>query len=643
MSNLRASWIALGAFVALEAAGATVSFPKQKVHVDALPVKGIAHHGYTPHRFEIHNSSTKKKKVTLTLPSQTGGDAYSIEKLTRSVVVSPNTSLKVLLLQPPLGIGYSAGTEVRVRVGDETRNLASGFHSRMDSRANVGLGRERIVLLSRSMDQKEFEDETRKMGSLPSRGGHSPGHGPFGGPPPSAGTELAVFETAATNLGGWNTHWLAYSSYDAIVLTDVEWASAPRNVREAIERWALSGGRLYVLGGEIAEAKRWPSKGLPRGRGTMHQFGMGQCVVLGEENESTRRAVMQDLERVMHPTSGHGLAGSIPMLAGLQAGVELMHGDDHHYYHPFMDSEQDFNTYFSVVTSSRVPVRLVVGVLTIFVILAGPVTLILLARKGKRVWFLWTLPALALAVSVAVFAVSFLSEGITPHVRLAGVTILDQSAGEATTIGGIGIYAPIAPGELAFDGSTEVTPLHDAHPNVDDPGGSRTVTWTDGGRQKLEGDWVPSRVTSHFAIRKSEARKERLEVNRLPSGELEVLNALGANLKRLLVCGEDGEVFQGENILAGKRVTLQRETAGRAYGQFDGLAELIESTLDLHAGHGSLMKSIRANQMMPGIYWAELEGSVFLENPLGERNVNLRTESHVIGILPTANPGGPGR
>jgi len=132
-------------------------------------------------------------------------------------------------------------------------------------------------------------------------------------------------------------------------------------------------------------------------------------------------------------------------------------------------------------------------------------------------------------------------------------------------------------------------------------------------------------------------------VNRLPSGEMEVLNALGANLRRLLVCGEDGEVFRGENIPAGKKLTLTRETAGRAHGRFDGLKEIFESALDQQPGRDSPLNSFRASQMMPGIYWPELEGSVFLENPLGERNVNLRTESHVIGILPTANPGGPGR
>ena len=53
----------------LDSRAASISFTKLNVHVDALPVSGTAYHGYTPHRFEIHNSSSKKRKVTLTLPS----------------------------------------------------------------------------------------------------------------------------------------------------------------------------------------------------------------------------------------------------------------------------------------------------------------------------------------------------------------------------------------------------------------------------------------------------------------------------------------------------------------------------------------------------------------------------------------------
>ena len=80
-----------------------------------------------------------------------------------------------------------------------------------------------------------------------------------------------------------------------------------------------------------------------------------------------------------------------------------------------------------------------------------------------------------------VFVVSWFSEGITPRLRMEGITLLDQSAQEATTIGAVGLYAPVAPGSLTFSGATEATPLFE--PQVDDPGSNRRLVWTGGGGQ----------------------------------------------------------------------------------------------------------------------------------------------------------------
>lgn len=99
-----AGWFAICALLGLgllDSRAASISFTKLNVHVDALPVSGTAYHGYTPHRFEIHNSSGKKRKVTLTLPSRPDSEKFSIERITRTITVAPGTSVKVLLLQPP--------------------------------------------------------------------------------------------------------------------------------------------------------------------------------------------------------------------------------------------------------------------------------------------------------------------------------------------------------------------------------------------------------------------------------------------------------------------------------------------------------------------------------------------------------------
>ena len=290
-----------------------------------------------------------------------------------------------------------------------------------------------------------------------------------------------------------------------------------------------------------------------------------------------------------------------------------------------------------MVDSSHAPVRLVLGLLTLFVILAGPVTLILLSRKGKRIWFLWTLPALAFAVSALVFIVSFFSEGVTPRIRLASVTMLDQANQEATTVGAVAVYAPIAPGELAFDGVSEVTPLLD--PNSNDPGGGRRVAWTDGGQQRLEGNWVASRVPAHFAIRKSEHREERLEVTWSAGDIPEIMNGLGGHIDQLYLCRHDGTVFTGENITAGKRVTLAEVSGAQSRNNFNSLTNLLYSTMTIGS---SRTITIDPSQMVPGVYWATMSSSPFLENPLEGRTAKLQIQSQIVGILGYGESGKPG-
>ena len=624
-----ARWFAICALLAIAladvkaASSSSISFTTLKVHVDALPVSGTAHHGYTPHRFEIHNSSSKKRKVTLTLPSRPDSEKFSIERITRTITVAPGTSVKVLLLQPPLSLGYSSNS-VRVTVDGKTRFITNGYSPRLGEAFNTGFNKERVVLLSRSIDKTDLENKvTAKVGTSPSSsGGHHHGYG--SGPP----GPFASFETADSDLSGWNTHWLAYSSYDAIVVAGKEWSTAPRNVRKAIERWMLCGGHLYVLGLGYQSADVWPkAKSYASTRETKN-MGHGSSHVFESNDDRARQRIVNELDAKKE--------NPIPLLGELRNGVESLHYEDHYrHFGPFgNDSESDFNRYFPVVASSRVPVRLVVGLLTLFLILAGPVTLVFLSRKGKRAWFLWMLPAISFAVSAIVFIMSFLSEGITPRLRLHSVTLLDQVAQEATTIGGTAIYAPLSPGTLAFDGKSEVTPLYD--PNSNELGGGREVTWTDGGKQHFDGSWISSRVPAHFAIRKSEHREERLEVNWLIGDIPEVLNGLGGHIKELYLCRWDGTLFTGENITAGKKIKLKEVTDARGRSNFRELPEFTKAALDFSRDY-----SDPRNQLVAGVYWASLSNSPFLENPLEGRSAKLEVESHIVGILGYGDSGRP--
>ena len=95
-----------------------------------------------------------------------------------------------------------------------------------------------------------------------------------------------------------------------------------------------------------------------------------------------------------------------------------------------------------------------------FVVIIGPVNIIYLNRLKRRTWMLWTIPAISFFTTLLVFAYSLLREGITPDIRIAGLTVLDQVSHHAATFGGTAFYCPLTPsGGLNFDFETEATPL----------------------------------------------------------------------------------------------------------------------------------------------------------------------------------------
>ena len=165
--SLRQTWLGLALLWLLvpAAQAASVSLVSKGVHVDALPAPGDAHHGYVPHRFQVRNSSSKKRTITLTIPAASAGDdKHAIRTIQRTVTVAPGTAMKVVLLQPPLPMGISA-SDLRVEVEGQRKILKSAFSARHDDAINLGFQSPRNVLLSRSIDQKDYEDEANRMAS----------------------------------------------------------------------------------------------------------------------------------------------------------------------------------------------------------------------------------------------------------------------------------------------------------------------------------------------------------------------------------------------------------------------------------------------------------------------------------------------
>jgi hypothetical protein len=410
----------------------------------------------------------------------------------------------------------------------------------------------------------------------------------------------------------WSEFWLSYSAYDAVALTAADLKTMPPAVVSALWHYAECGGNLLVLGGEdLPETWRHVSE-TPLEGGRCLDAGFGKCFVFAREKAS-------DLKPSALKLFADALDSSTRVWQSLPDEVSA-------------------NSSFPVIENVRVPVRGIVFIMLAFVLVIGPVNLIVLSRTNRRTWLLWTIPAISIFTSVVVFAYSVLREGFTPDVRTEGLTFLDQPGHHAASIGTTAFYCPLTPSQgLFFTSDTEATPLVEMW--AFGRGTQREMDWTRG--QHLERGWVTARVPSHFRLRKSEIRRERIQLEN-DDGRLVAINGLGARISSLSLADYSGNVYSVTNIPAGQKAELT-PVAGfaKVQGSFD-LHVLFEQNLSVPSGAISTVTALP--YLKPGTYIAVLDSSPFLENGLGPKAKSARTRSAatVYGILdpPGTSDGG---
>jgi hypothetical protein len=428
--------------------------------------------------------------------------------------------------------------------------------------------------------------------------------GGFRSRPSLSGVEGVECLRAESPVPEWSEDWLAYSPFDAVVLNAADVAALPPAIFTALGDYVAAGGNLVVLGETGLPAAWHPVRIKKMPDGAESEIGFGSAFALTAESPSALNEVsVKRLREVVRDTGRY--FQNLPADAGAA------------------------NNVLPVVENLKLPTRGVVIVMLAFVVLIGPVNIIYLNRIHRRTWLLWTIPAISLVTTLLVFAYSLLREGITPDTRIRGLTVLDQTSHQAATIGAEAFYCPLTPsGGLHFDLTTEATPLV----NVDfGSGTSREVDWTQS--QHFERGWVSAHAPAHFHLRKSETRRERIQLLN-EGGKMQIINSLGAPIKTLWVVDADLNCFAANHVAAGDKAPLGPLTSAVAARGGPGalLRDLGFAGLPGDSGD-ALVKYLQ-----PNTYIAVLEGNPFLENALGSASSPRRTQSSciVFGILEPA-------
>jgi len=432
-------------------------------------------------------------------------------------------------------------------------------------------------------DARASSDNSASAGSyLPGRSGRP-------------GMDSVAGLQAEAPVSEWSENWLAYTPFDAIALRAGDLSSASPATASALWNYLQAGGNIIVFGGLPEMWRSGPQK--PLRNGIEYDPGLGHCFVFTSENPTLLDATtMKTLRTALT--------------------------DAARYWQTLPKDSAAANAALPVVENLKIPTRGIVLIMMLFIIAIGPVNIIFLNRRKRRTWMLWTVPAISFATTLLVFAYSLLREGVTPDTRIAGLTILDQAGHHATTVGATGFYCPLTPGGgLHFDPGTEATPLVSIGNNS---GPSREMDWSQS--QHFSRGWVSARVPAIFHLRKSETRRERLQII-AGNGQRQVVNGLGAPIKSLWFSDAGMNFYQAENIPAGQSAGMiaskQAQTPERTGAQ--GLLRDIGFT----ARTVSLDSNV-AKYLTPNSYIAVLDGNPFIENALGSAASLKRTKSSTV-------------
>ncbi len=192
----------------------------------------------------------------------------------------------------------------------------------------------------------------------------------------------------------------------------------------------------------------------------------------------------------------------------------------------------------------------------VLALLIGPICLIVLARKKKRVWFYVAAPAIALVGMIGLFVFSILYDGIGLKTNDYAVLLHDQTTGEGAIYRARGFFTGISPrGEPSLSRRAAVVPIMG---NGKPRPGTLVTNWTQA--QSLEQGWVPSRVPCGLFTASPERIRLGLRVSH-ENGKATLTNELPRPVKSATVQLEvDGykRYYRAENVPPGQRVDLSK-------------------------------------------------------------------------------------
>ncbi|MDR0335496.1 MAG: hypothetical protein LBI18_00215 [Planctomycetaceae bacterium] len=616
-------------------------------------------YGYLEYRFRVTNNDTKSHTVRLEIPK----DNYmygttALSRLSNSVMVPPQSAVILRLLQPPFPMGFPVGGSYEAQVIIDGRsqddsvlfrkinNHGRFYYSHSHDIANIltskDVGGDLRNLFQNGVSpektensEQETENQENETVTIPPSTIVVPAASGSHTPP----AELMSW-TSNIPVEEWSDYWLAYTRFDAVILTDSEWNEIQEQhagIFEALKKYTETGGILGVVGTNGNIPKEWlpvedaaqtSTQNSAQNSAQQYQAILGLVYIFDKNTETAKPAIEPFRETVLlHVKLWRNTYGSVNSSAHSNRGVRY-------------PNETTLLSSLPVVADYSINIKLIMVLIIVFAILIGPVNIYVLSLFKHRIWLLWTVPLTSLVAGVLVFGVSLFQEGFLRQSSSATYTILDQQHEEAITFGFVGFYSTLTPRGIIFAPETEATACLDRG-----YGNTRLleISILAGGHQFLTRGWISARIPAYFMIRKAQSqRKERLTFD-WATDSSSVANGLGVDIKELKVCSPTGNLLTAHNIKAGEKVPLtlsnSKETINASLifskaATFNELRRTYESIIQNGNANKQFIGSFFPSDRLPaGSYLAEIEvWNPFVEEGI-ERTTPYQNKTIIFGLF----------
>lgn len=536
--------------------------------IRVLPVlPGMSTHGYAEYSFTVQNRSfDKAHTVGIKIPKYTSFDRFSDSvQISKRVTVSPGTTATMKVYQPSINISNSQAL-VTVDGLPQKNELVIDRVYFNDYKGPCVLHSKQV----QSSLINEFETQLKSLKK-------------------SHRTSSNEFEFARSELPleQWPTNELAYSRYDAIVITNDDLTKLPQKVKDGLVRYTELGGNLIVTNGAFVP-QSWQKYCSDK---SVVKVGFGKIFNLALPTMGKTL----DAEALKNRFSNLNLEPIIGSIMDLQNKFSMNSFSDDIY-----------NKEFPVVDNLSIPVRPLFFMMLAFSLIIGPLNIIYLIKKKKRIMLLVTVPVISIIFTIIISVVALISEGIQGTSRTSTYTILDQTTNRAITQGITAYYFPIAPWNgLRFNLNTELNLC-----KSDNGNNARNYEEDQTNGQLLESGWISSRVPTHFIIRKSEIRRERINFSKCDNGDIIALNGFPCDIKTLYFADNTGVLYKIENIQAGQKKVLSKLEGGyKVAGDLTSFNSIYKNGM---LKEKKIDDSI-AETLVPNSYFAFMNATPFVE------------------------------